>query len=196
MNTDYIKKWLSENLDEERYLHSLGTADMAKNLAKRYGLNAEKAYLAGLLHDCAKCESNEKLLNIIKSQIKDVDPTELKNYKTFHAPVSALYAKEKFMVDDNEILSAIKAHTLGKLNMTPFEMIIFLSDKIETKTRAPHLTNEILKILDENEGVMGLKLALLSSFERTIISLVDRKLLICPITIEVYNELLEYKNCL
>ena len=54
-NNAEIKEWLKENLNEERYLHSLGTADCAKDLAKRYGLDEEKAYLTGLIHDCAKC---------------------------------------------------------------------------------------------------------------------------------------------
>ena len=33
---DEIKVWLKENLDEERYSHSLGTADCARNLAKKF----------------------------------------------------------------------------------------------------------------------------------------------------------------
>lgn len=52
---DYMKisledadKWLRENLNEKRYQHSLGTAECAKELAKKYGQNSEKAYIAGL----------------------------------------------------------------------------------------------------------------------------------------------------
>ena len=63
---DYIKistkellEWLKKNLNEERYEHSLGTADCAKDLAQNYNLNSEKAYIAGLLPDCAKCFSTE-----------------------------------------------------------------------------------------------------------------------------------------
>ena len=66
MNYTDIKKQLKNTLSEERYFHTLGTADCAKKLAEKYGLDEEKAYLAGLLHDCAKCFSNEKLLEIIK----------------------------------------------------------------------------------------------------------------------------------
>ena len=53
--TDYIKTWLRKNLNNERYEHSLGTADCAKMLAQKYCLDEEKAYFAGLIHDCAKC---------------------------------------------------------------------------------------------------------------------------------------------
>ena len=32
--TDYIKTWLKKNLSEERYLHSLGSAEAAQKLAQ------------------------------------------------------------------------------------------------------------------------------------------------------------------
>ena len=48
---DYTKilEWLKNNLNEKRYIHTLGTADCAKELAKQFKLNQDKAYLAGLL---------------------------------------------------------------------------------------------------------------------------------------------------
>ncbi len=190
MNTDYIKTWLSENLSEDRYLHTLGCADTALALAQKYGVNSDKAYLAGLLHDCAKCMDNEKLLNIIKEKIKDVDVCELKNYKTLHAPVSAYLAEEKFGVKDSEILSAIRWHTLGHVNMTLFESVVFLADKIETNTRDEEFSKEIWDILNGAQGQRGIDSALLKCFEATIISLVQRKLSICSSTIDVYNDLI------
>ena len=68
---DYTKilEWLKNNLNEKRYIHTLGTADCAKELAKQFKLNQDKAYLAGLLHDCAKCFPNEKLLDIIHKHL-------------------------------------------------------------------------------------------------------------------------------
>ena len=120
-----LLEWLKENLNEERYIHSLGTADCARELAEKYNLDPEKAYVAGLLHDCAKCFSTEKLKEIIDKNLS-VEACEMLNYKTLHAPVSAYVAEMNFGVEDKEILSAIRWHTLGKINMTDFEKIIFL----------------------------------------------------------------------
>ena len=55
MDYTAIIDWLKENLSEERFEHTLGTAECAEELAERFGLNAEKAYLCGLLHVWAKC---------------------------------------------------------------------------------------------------------------------------------------------
>lgn len=189
--TDEIEQILKRELSKERYLHTLGVRDCAVELAKRYNLDIKKAELAGLLHDCAKCKTNDELKEIIDKFLDDVDKNELKNYKTLHAPVGAYYAKEKFNIEDNEILSAIRWHTLGRVNMTMFEKIIFLADKIEKNTRDLNYRNEIIKILDDNEGEKGLNLALLRCFIETVKSLAERRLYICKTTIDVYNWLLE-----
>ena len=52
---------------------------------------------------------------------------ELCNPKTHHAPVGAYVAKKEFGVDDEEVVSAIRWHTLGKVDMTTFEKIILQS---------------------------------------------------------------------
>ncbi len=185
MDYTKIKEWLKNNLNEKRYIHTLGTAECAKELAKKYGLNEEKAYLAGLLHDCAKCFSNEKLLDIIHKNLQ-VEECEMLNYKTLHAPVSAFIAETEFNVTDKEILSAIRWHTLGKLDMTDFEKIVFLADKIEPNTRDKEYSEQIRVLLDEENG---LNKALLRCYKETIKSLVKRDLKICLLTIEIYNKL-------
>ncbi len=185
-----LLKWLKENLNEERYSHSLGTASCAKELAEKYKLDIEKAYVAGLLHDCAKCFSKEKLKEIIDENLS-VEACEMLNYKTLHAPVSAYVAEKDFGVKDEEILSAIRWHTLGKINMTDFEKIIFLADKIEPNTREKSYSDEIKELLNLPNG---LNLALLRCYKETIKSLAKRELKICMVTIDIYNHLLDLKN--
>lgn len=184
---EQIRVWLKENLTEKRYFHSLGTMECASILAKKFGLDSEKAALTGILHDCAKCMDNDKLLEIIKNKLPEINPECLLNYKTYHAPVGAYLVQEKFQINDPEIISAIQCHTMGKVGMSDFEKIIFLSDKIEQKTRNLEFREMILNIIDQE----GLDAALFACFQETIKSLVERKLKICAQTIDVYNELLD-----
>lgn len=185
-----LLKWLELNLSEKRYIHSIGTAECARDLARKFNLDEEKAYIAGLLHDCAKCMPDETLLDIIEQNL-NVDKIEMMNSKTLHAPVSAFIAKRDFGVEDEEILSSIRWHTLGKLNMTDFEKIIFLADKIEPKTRLKDYLQEVRELLHEDNG---LNKALLRCYKETIKSLVKRDLKICPITIDIYNNLEDIVN--
>ena len=185
-----IKIWLKDNLDKERYFHTLGVADCAKELAAKYGLNSEKAYMAGLLHDCAKCYDNEVLCEILTDKMH-CDMTELLSPKTYHSPAGAYLAKEMFDVEDKEILDSIYCHTVGRENMTLFEKIIFLADKIEPNTRDSSWRNHILEVLEQENG---LNKALLECFEYTIKSILDRRLKMCLTTVKIYNELLDKVN--
>lgn len=188
MTIDAILQNLKQDLNEERYEHSIGVAEMAEELAKRFGCNPEKAYIAGLLHDCAKCMDFELSKKIALENTPDLDETEKDNKKTIHAPVSAYIAKEKYGVTDTEILSAIRLHTIGKCQMTDFEKIIFIADKIEHRTREVEFREQIEQFLEEKEN--PLDKAMFKSFEMTIESLVKRKLPICYVTVNVYNEML------
>ena len=190
---DYIKTWLKENLSDKRFVHSLGCAETAQKLAKIFNQDEDRAYLAGLIHDCAKNLDDGLSLKIIRDEIKTgFDESELKNPKTHHAILGAYLIQKEFEIDDNEIISAVRNHTIGKVNMTIFDKIIFLADKIEPNSRDEKYTKKVWNLIKKNKGVIGLDLALLKCFCETIRSLIKRKLYICPNTIDVYNELQQH----
>lgn len=178
------KEWLKANLSEERYEHSLGTAECAYELAEKFGLDKDKAYLCGLIHDCAKCFPDNELRDTI-CNCDDLCDGELINPKTYHAPAGAILAQKEFGIYDSEILSATRWHTLGKEDMTDFEKVIFIADKIEKRTRSLEHREQIEKALEKS-----LDQALLVCYGNTIKSLVDRNLKICKTTIDIYNKLL------
>lgn len=188
-----ITEKLRACLDEERFLHTLGVAEKARELAENFGEDADKGYLAGLLHDCAKCFSKEDLFRVMSENSVElgIDECEFLNPKTYHAPVGAIVAKESFGIQDKEILSSIRWHTLGRVNMSNFEKIVYLADKIEEKTRPQEYREPIEKLLNQENGLDN---AILETYRLTIKSLVDRNLMICPNTIDVYNSLLKNLN--
>ena len=188
---DYINNiinWLKTNLDDERFEHSLGVADKAKELAEKFGEDSQKAYLAGLIHDCAKCLSKQDTEDILSNHIQ-IEECEKINRKTHHAPAGVYVAQKEFNVIDKSILDSIRWHTIGRLGMSDFEKIIFIADKIEPRTRPTEMINFIESELDK-----GLDYALLACYKLTIKSLVDRELKICINTIDLYNELLGRLN--
>ncbi len=182
--TKKITDWLKANLSKERYEHSLGTAECAEELAIKYNIDPKKAYFTGLIHDCAKCLPREETLEILKKM--ELEDGELCNPKTHHAPAGAYVAKEILGVSDEEVLSAIRWHTLGKINMSLFEKIIFLADKIEKRTRPCEYCENIRKSIYSG----NIEEALLNCYKNTIKSLIDRNLKICKKTIDIYNSLL------
>ena len=145
-----IRKKLKDVLSKSRYEHTLGVEFTAAAMAMKFGEDIDRAELAGLLHDCAKCvDDEEKLEECQKYKVKITD-VEKRNPFLIHSKLGAVYAKEKYGVKDDEILSAIRYHTTGRPDMTLLEKIIFIADYIEPKRdKAKNLT-EIRKMSFED----------------------------------------------
>ena len=100
-------------------------------LAMRYGVDIEKARIAGLLHDCAKYLSSEDKISKCESYGIPVSDYERKNPELLHAKLGACFANEIYGVTDSEILSAIIWHTTGCPDMSLLDKIVFIADYIE-----------------------------------------------------------------
>lgn len=135
-----LRKEISKIQDGKRYEHTLGVAYTAANLAACHGEDVEQALLAGMLHDCAKCMSDEKLLGICEKQQLPVGWAERQKPSLLHAKVGSYLAGKEYHVTDRSILNAICHHTTGRPGMSPLEKIIFVADYIEPGRRqAPRL---------------------------------------------------------
>ncbi|NLL93884.1 MAG: HD domain-containing protein [Clostridiales bacterium] len=145
LSKDYYRKLrreLQEQLSKSRYEHTLGVEFTAASLAMCYEYDIDKARIAGLLHDCAKCIDDDKKLDECITNGIYVTPVEMRTGYLLHSKLGAFYAKKIYNIDDKEILDAILYHTTGRPGMTLLEKIIFVADYIEpSRDKAPNLTN-------------------------------------------------------
>ena len=145
-----LQKHMKEELTEDRFEHTLGVMYTAEALAMRYGVDMNKAAVAGLLHDCAKCIPNNQKIKLCKKHDIEISEMEKKNPSLLHAKLGAYMAKKAYGVTDEEILSAIRWHTTGKADMTILDIIIYMADYIEpNRDKAPNL-KEIRKLCFDN----------------------------------------------
>lgn len=149
-NLDLLKKQMKEELQADRFEHTIGVMYTAEALAMRYGADMSKAAVAGLLHDCAKCIPNAQKLKMCKKHHIEISELEEKNPSLLHSKLGAYMAEKVYGVSDPEILSAIRWHTTGKPDMSLLDMIIYMADYIEpNRDKAPDL-KEIRKLSFEN----------------------------------------------
>lgn len=135
-----IEGKLQKELTSTRYRHTLGVMYTACCLAMRHGADLEKARMAGLLHDCAKCIPNKKKIDICRKKHIPVTDFEIDHPVLLHAKLGKYLAKEQYGVEDPEVLSAIEWHTTGKPAMSLLEKIIYVADYIEPgRDKAPRL---------------------------------------------------------
>ena len=158
-----IKTHLLKMLPKKRYEHSIRVAEYCKKLAKIYNYDVDNAYLAGLVHDCAKNNEEYYILNmpIDSDIIFDMEEKVIPSLQ--HAPIGAIVAKKLYGIDNEEILSAIRYHTTAKEDMTMLEKILFISDKIEP-CRNFQGVDELRKIAQSNIDLSIIKF-LESNFE-------------------------------
>ena len=137
---DEIKQKVQKHLDQIRYEHTMGVMYTAAAMAMRYGVDLEKATLAGLLHDCAKCIPSKEKLHLCEKHEIPVSEAESKNPGLLHAKLGAFLAKNKYDVEDQDILDSITYHTTGRPAMTLLDKIVYIADYIEpNRKEAPNL---------------------------------------------------------
>lgn len=131
---------LKKSQNPHRFAHTLGVADTAKQMAEVLGENPNNAYLAGLLHDNAKCFTDEEQIQICKKNNIEISCSEQQSPYLLHAKTGAFFAETKYGITNKNIISAIKYHTTGRKNMSLLEKIIFTADYIEPgRNKQPNL---------------------------------------------------------
>lgn len=124
------KSYLKENLSKKRYNHSVNVAGAALELARKYGGDTDKAYIAGLLHDCAKELEIGKQLEIALTSNLDVSDIEKKAPPLYHAIAGSELVKTEFGITDKEIIHAVRYHTVACKDMPLLSQIVYLADLI------------------------------------------------------------------
>lgn len=179
-----IRENLPGRLSEHRLAHSLSVADFARHLAEVYGVDAQSAYVAGLLHDWDKDVDK----NTLKDRARElgIGPEEHLDDMVgiLHAAVGAQSVHERYPELSDDIINAIRRHTVADLHMSDLDMVIYVADMLEpTRTGGRG---------DDLRGLVG-KISLFELYRRcykaSLIYLIGRGRYIYPKAMDIYNEL-------
>ncbi|HOV70227.1 MAG TPA: bis(5'-nucleosyl)-tetraphosphatase (symmetrical) YqeK [Clostridia bacterium] len=187
-NTGYINeisKRLKAFLDEKTYTHCINTAIEAERLAELFSADKEKAAIAGLLHDCAKTAN---VLELAAKYNLKLDPMIMSSRQLAHAYVGAEIAHIEFGISDEEILIAIRSHTLGNDNMTVLDKIIFVADFTE-----PGRNFEGVELL-RRQAKTDINEAMITAIIGTIRFVLDGRLPLHMQSLSTYNSLISERD--
>jgi predicted HD superfamily hydrolase involved in NAD metabolism len=123
--------WLKVQVPETRVRHILRVEQMAIALARHHQLDIEKAAQAALMHDLAKFFKPQRLLQMVKDEGLILDPVDEANPHLLHAEAGAIVARDDFGIRDQDVLQAIRDHTLGSPGMSPLSCVVYLADGLE-----------------------------------------------------------------
>ncbi|MFA5446643.1 MAG: bis(5'-nucleosyl)-tetraphosphatase (symmetrical) YqeK [Sphaerochaeta sp.] len=132
---------LERCLSSERLRHSKAVAQTAMLLNHTYalGLDDQELGIAGLYHDLAREWKDQELLEYTHTKKIEVTPDELANPTLLHGPVAAHLMQATGPSD--EVLLAIRHHTLGSVEMGSLGLLIYLADYLEPNRT--HITEDV-----------------------------------------------------
>lgn len=182
MKFDEAVSLVKDKLPEKRFNHSLRVAETAVKLAELYDEDKDKAELAGILHDYSKYDDLGSMYQIVRQN--DLD-SNLLSYgsEILHGPVCAVIMEQKFAVNDEEVLLAIKNHTTGRAQMTKTEKLVFIADYIEPGRQTPGV--EEIRDLAYNQGSLDKTIYEIS--KRTVLYLITQDITVYDATIACLN---------
>jgi predicted HD superfamily hydrolase involved in NAD metabolism len=131
VDIEVVRAAVREHLSEPSAAHCERTAQTARELAVRYDVDPDSAELAGLLHDWGRDDSLDGLLTSAEETGLAVLPEEREHPYLLHARVAADQLRERFPALSLPVLSAVAAHTVGAVPMTPLDEIVYIADAIE-----------------------------------------------------------------
>ena len=114
-HADIVNK-LRADIPQKTFEHVCRTTLYALKLNTSLNLPFKKVFLSALLHDCAKHE---------KTEMEGVPAPVVHQYR------GADVAKDRYGIEDSDVLNAIRCHTTGKPEMTTLEKLIFCADVLE-----------------------------------------------------------------
>ena len=172
-------------MPEKRLQHCLGVEKAARELAERFGLDVEKAGLAGLLHDYAKKVSDEDFLALIDKYQLDPDLKKWGN-NVWHGMVGIYKIQEDLGIEDAEILRAIEIHTVGSSTMSELDKVVYVADYIEHNRDFPGVDKA------RELAQRSLNQAVAYETARTVEHLAHKGMPIYPQTLGTYNAFVGY----
>jgi predicted HD superfamily hydrolase involved in NAD metabolism len=136
-----LEAWIGrvrDNVKPARFEHIMRVADLAREIAAANGLDADRAYLAGVLHDLARDLPPQELLRLAppESELDADHPLALHG-----RAARAILESEGF--DDLEVLEAVEDHVTGPRAQNPIALAVYVADVSEPGRGVNHHIREM-----------------------------------------------------
>lgn len=126
-----LKAYLRSSLSLKRYLHSLRTAHLCADLASKFGVSVQEAWIAGLSHDMARELSYPEIFELAEQDDYEILPEDLRHPILLHGRAAAVRLQRDWGEERSSILQAVRWHTQGHPEMGVLGMLLFVSDYCE-----------------------------------------------------------------
>ena len=188
MEIKEISEYVKARLDEKRYSHTKRVVKKAKQLAKLYNAPIDKVKIGAYLHDIAKFYKVSDMIELIGDKYPEVNRDVYRNGQILHGFAAAEVVEKELGIKDEEILDAIRYHTIGKEDMSLIAKIVYLADAVEDERDWLGVV-KARKLAEKN-----INTAIIYELDKKIEYLIKKGSLIHPNTLAFRNDLLTKKK--
>ncbi|MDO4436729.1 MAG: bis(5'-nucleosyl)-tetraphosphatase (symmetrical) YqeK [Coriobacteriaceae bacterium] len=181
---EHVREMLQVRMKDKprRYEHSLGVARTCARLAQAYDVDEFEAVLAGLVHDWDKVVDDHELLTRAAQYGVNVVGSPTAAVGLLHGPVAAHELPHIFPGISDRVCQAVARHTLGALDMTPLDMVVFVADAIE-----PGRYGDYAERLRAFVGNAALEELFFQTFAQGLVYVISTGRYLYPTAIDIYN---------
>ena len=179
---------LKARLSKKRFTHSVNVARAAYMLAEKWDADPQRAYVAGLLHDCCKEITFEEQAELMRACPYPASPEEWASKPVWHGVAAASYMHTELGIEDEDVLLAARWHTVAHANMTRLEEVVYMADLISADRTYSDVDR--FRKLARND----LSKAMLCALQYAIESVIKKGTALPNSTVDAYNYYLGVSN--
>ncbi len=125
---DFVKS----RLKESRFIHSVGVADTAAALARRFDIPELDARICGIYHDAYRYDADENTAAFLEVNGIGLFEEERENIVLLHGPLAAFHMRSDVGDDTpDSFIRAVRHHTLGSKDMGRLGAVLYIADYLE-----------------------------------------------------------------
>ncbi len=173
---------LEKRVGPRRFKHSLGVSETAETLACVYGADKTAARVAGLLHDWDKGYDDPGILARADELGMELDAELSAMPRVLHGLTAAVALGRAFPELPPEVLAAVERHTLGAVDMSDLDMIVYIADALE-----PGRKGKMVQKLREKVGELELRDLFLEVYAYWVQLIMERRHPMYSKTTEIWN---------
>ena len=128
--------------------HSRHVAKIAAELATRFGVDAEQARMAGLLHDVGRMVPDDQKIEVCRQANICVLPEEIEYLDILHQKLAPVVALAMFGCNDEAVLRSIECHTTLRAQATDLDKVLFIADKLSWPAKESPFLDAVESALD------------------------------------------------
>jgi predicted HD superfamily hydrolase involved in NAD metabolism len=183
-NALYWAARVQEMVKPERFDHIMRVAHLAHDIALAHGLDAAKAYLAGILHDVARDLPSEELLRLAPPETE----ADLHHPLSVHGRAGRALL-ETWGITDFEVLEAVEEHTTGPRDGHLLSVCVYVAD-VSEPGRGENDVNEHIREL----AFIDLERAYAESLTCKVMYLQSKGKTVHPRTMAAYQRLVDERR--